>query len=72
MAKAKLQSGGESRGGKPGSGERRLPACRVRQLAECTMFAASCRELQAGSLRSPAKEPPLPVPHAGFFIRAQA
>ena len=45
------------------SGERRLPACGVRQLAERTrmeftpgdegLFAASCRELQAGSLCSP-------------------
>src|SRR5438874_5329608 len=45
------------------SGERRLPACSIRQLAECTwvdlaldcryMFAAGCRELQAGSLCSP-------------------
>jgi len=45
------------------SGERRLPACRVRQLAEgiCTHFpcsresrlAAGCRQLQAGSLCSP-------------------
>jgi hypothetical protein len=45
------------------SGERRLLACSVRQLAERIlaqfslwvriMFAASCRELQAGSLRSP-------------------
>ena len=45
------------------SGERRLLACSVRQLAERIlaqfslwvriMFAASCRELQAGSLCSP-------------------
>jgi hypothetical protein len=45
------------------SGERRLPACSVRQLAERiqhrkdakhpSIFAASCRELQAGSLCSP-------------------
>jgi hypothetical protein len=43
--------------------ERRLPACSIRQLAECTggpsrreyqpMFAASCRQLQASSLCSP-------------------
>ena len=45
------------------SGERRLPACSVRQLAEHaqhrkdakhpSIFAASCRELQASSLCSP-------------------
>jgi len=45
------------------SGERRLLACSVRQLAERIlaqfslrvriMFTASCRELQAGSLCSP-------------------
>jgi hypothetical protein len=45
------------------SGERRLPACSVRQLAEhiqhrkdakpFSIFAASCRKLQAGSLCSP-------------------
>ena len=44
------------------SGERRLPACSIRPLAEYTrqrnypkrrsMFAASCRELQAGGLCS--------------------
>jgi len=43
------------------SGEHRLLACSIRQLAECTFayelclqgrFAASCRERQAGSLRS--------------------
>src|SRR4029077_15002778 len=43
--------------------ERRLPACSIRQLAECTgvpsrreyqpMLAASCRQLQAGRLCSP-------------------
>jgi aspartate carbamoyltransferase catalytic subunit len=45
------------------SGERRLPACRVRQLAECictqlpysyqSRLAAGCRQLQAGSLCCP-------------------
>ena len=46
------------------SGERKLPACTVRQLAGrnhdylprmalLKMFAASCRKLQAGSLCSP-------------------
>ena len=46
------------------SGERRLPACTVRQLAGrnqdylprmalLKMFAVSCRKLQAGSLCSP-------------------
>jgi len=45
------------------SGERRLPACSIRPLAEYTwqrkhpkrrgIFAASCRELQAGGLCSP-------------------
>jgi len=45
------------------TGERRLPACKSRQLAETgfdsslrvshRMLPASCRQLQAGSLRSP-------------------
>jgi hypothetical protein len=48
------------------AGERRLPACSVRQLAErmfCTwprklekQLAAGCRQLQAGSLCSPEGE----------------
>jgi xanthine dehydrogenase YagR molybdenum-binding subunit len=63
------------------SGERRLPACTVRQLAgrnariprQCvfrTRFAASCREQQAGSLCSPAAimSAPIPVKSMGTAI----
>ena len=63
---SQIQSGwnaNETRAMRNGSGERRLPACSVRQLAEriceefigkCkSMLAAGCRQLQAGSLCSP-------------------
>src|SRR5204862_5274989 len=67
-------------------GERRLPACCARQLAgrnlpvrkslcpaasfDASMFAASCREVQAGSLRSPNHLQPR-APSPAYCFRAE-